>query len=297
MIANWKKKKVSGDFFRRVKRERDLALKTAREYDENMKRKKMEATSRNALKPIAMILNYVAPTAQSIGGIPAFQSIESVQSDFITPEKDGVMGSNDSDIDDLWENNDEDEKRYIFRTELRKWVVDNLITQSALKKLMKLLNAAFGENFPDDPRTFLETPLEVETIKMKDGSEYWHNGFERTIRSLFRNTTESRSISLNINMDGLPIFNSSKVEFWPILYNIAEMPKLQPIPIGIYCGTKKCDVIQFLTPFVNEIKEVIKNGIIINGHKITVQIRCIICDSPARSYVKGKNDRKSKKLY
>lgn len=30
-----------------------------------------------------------------------------------------------------------------------------------------------------------------------------------------------------------------------------------------------------------------KNGIFINGHKINILFRCCICDSPARSFVKG----------
>lgn len=47
----------------------------------------------------------------------------------------------------------------------------------------------------------------------------------------------------------------------------------------------------FMTPFVDEfiaIRE--KGGIIINGKKTDVQIRCFICDTPARAALKGEFD-------
>lgn len=95
-------------------------------------------------------------------------------------------------------------------------------------------------------------------------------------------------ISIKINIDGLPVYKSSKDEFWPILFNIEEAPGLPPMIIGVYSGkSKPCDINLFLKPFVDEMEEVLKNGVQINGHTISVSIRCFICDSPARSFVKG----------
>ncbi|XP_021710176.1 uncharacterized protein LOC110679553 [Aedes aegypti] len=66
------------------------------------------------------------------------------------------------------------------------------------------------------------------------------------------------------------------------------MPQINPMIIGIYSGKRKpADIIEFLSPFVDEMEDVYKNGITVNGHKISVSVRCIICDSPARSFVKG----------
>lgn len=57
--------------------------------------------------------------------------------------------------------------------------------------------------------------------------------------------------------------------------------------IGIYSGkTKPTDLNAFLTPFVNEL-DIMECGLPINGHKINVKLRCFICDSPARAFVKG----------
>lgn len=178
------------------------------------------------------------------------------------------------------------ERNIKLRGSLREWAINHRITHMALKDLLGVLNTT-DDMLPQDPRTLLETPQEV-VITDVVGGQYWHHGLGKCLQKLFRNINEPKKISLTINMDGLPIFNSSKVEFWPILFNIAEMAEVPAMVIGIYCGTAKCsDLVPFLTPFVDEMKEAMTNGILINSHKITVYLRCFVCDSPARAYIKG----------
>lgn len=176
-----------------------------------------------------------------------------------------------------------------LRSGLRKWSTKHQITHMALKDLLGVMAITdIGKMLPEDPRTLLETPKEIVLTNIGEEGQYWHHGLEKCLRAVFRNTNESKTISININMDGLPIFSSSKIEFWPILFNITEMPHIAAMVIGIYCGTSKCgDLQSYLTPFVNELKEAMANGICINSHKITVHLSCFICDSPARAYVKG----------
>ena len=57
--------------------------------------------------------------------------------------------------------------------------------------------------------------------------------------------------------------------------------------IGIYCGESKPELQAFVTPFVEEMKIVLANGIEINDQIVTTKIRCFICDSPARAFIKG----------
>ncbi|XP_044744771.1 uncharacterized protein LOC123306715 [Coccinella septempunctata] len=96
------------------------------------------------------------------------------------------------------------------------------------------------------------------------------------------------TILLNVNMDGLPIYKSSKVEFFPILFNIHELPSVKPMIIGIYCGQEKLsDLSAFLLPFVKEAKIIFSEGLIVNETKISVKLRCFVCDSPARAFIKG----------
>lgn len=184
-------------------------------------------------------------------------------------------------------NEDDIEKNQIIRSNLRKWAVEFNITHLALKDLLKIINARCKKILPEDPRTLLETPPRINITILNDG-EYWHYGLGNCIKKIFWNLTEPKTISLNINFDGLPLFKSSKSEFWPILFNIAEMPQVPAMTIGIFSGKAKCISLEsYLMPFVEELNEIMANGVHINSHEITVLIRCFVCDSPARAYVKG----------
>lgn len=172
-------------------------------------------------------------------------------------------------------------------TALRTWAVTFNIKHNALKELLSILNIRLSNVLPRDPRTLVKTPQSV-SIQNIAGGQYWHHGLKSCIEKVCSDISEPVSVSLKINIDGLPIYRSSKDEFWPILFSIHEMPQIRPMIIGIYSGKHKpSDVVQFLSPFVDEMENVYKDGIIINGHKMSVSIRCFICDSPARAFVKG----------
>lgn len=54
------------------------------------------------------------------------------------------------------------------------------------------------------------------------------------------------------------------------------------------CGNSKPTKLNdFLGPFVTEMKEIMENPISINDFQIVVLIRCFICDTPARAFIKG----------
>lgn len=90
-----------------------------------------------------------------------------------------------------------------------------------------------------------------------------------------------------INIDGLPLHKSSKIEFWPILFIISEFPEKGVSVIDIYSGEKKANAVDLLSTFVKESKDIIENGIMINEHVLNIKIKCFICDTPARTYIKG----------
>lgn len=96
------------------------------------------------------------------------------------------------------------------------------------------------------------------------------------------------NVDININIDGLPLFKNGTNQVWPILFNVHELTSLKPMIIGIFYGkSKPKKVEEFLAPLVNELKHLITYGIDIKGKKLTVKLRAIICDSPARAFVKG----------
>lgn len=184
-----------------------------------------------------------------------------------------------------------DQQNGCFRDDLKTWAIQHNITHQALKGLLKLINMQYKDvRLPSDPRTLLETSQGIgkQCVEMA-GGKYWHHGLKACLGQWFANVHENISVSLNINIDGLPIYKSSKYQLWPILCNVYEMPQLKPLPVGIFLGTSKpSNVNEFLTPFVDELLPILENGFIVNYCTINVKVRCLICDSPARAFVKGK---------
>lgn len=96
---------------------------------------------------------------------------------------------------------------------------------------------------------------------------------------------EPTTVSLLFNIDGISPFKSSMCEFWPILFKVEKMPDLQPMVVAVYYGTGKPPLSEFFELFVDELLELRKNKIDVNGHTINVIIKCFICDTPARCFI------------
>lgn len=172
-------------------------------------------------------------------------------------------------------------------TAVRKWASHFLISQTALKALVEILNTYLRSDLPKDPRTLMKTPRCLEIIEMKDGGKYWHHGLEKSLQNRLKHVTTDLSISININVDGLPIYKSSANHFWPIIANIHELSHIQPMVIGIYYGVSKPkDADEFLMPMIKELLLLLNSGVLINSHRISLKIRAFICDSPARAFIK-----------
>lgn len=73
-------------------------------------------------------------------------------------------------------------------------------------------------------------------------------------------------LTLNINIDGLPLFRSSNVQVWPILGIIINLFKKEPFVIGIFSGSSKpSSVDEFLSNFVEEMKSLTNSGLCIDN--------------------------------
>lgn len=68
-----------------------------------------------------------------------------------------------------------------------------------------------------------------------------------------------------------------------------DYPAVEPFIVSVWYGDgKPSPVNEFLSAFVLELNDLIENGIIVNDHKLGIKVRCFICDTPARSLLKGK---------
>ncbi|KAB0804565.1 hypothetical protein PPYR_01535 [Photinus pyralis] len=178
---------------------------------------------------------------------------------------------------------------------LRHWALTDNVSHSTLSKLCKGLKTVHPQCFaglPTDARTILKTPrisnLNITTVPP---GEYFHVGLKVQINLALSLLSQPVSYIYTLfNVDGLPLFKSSKGELWPILMEVKSSPQLKNkvFPIGIYFGDgKPHDLNLFLTPFLNELMDVLQNGIIFDHRKILVQLLGFCCDAPAKAFILG----------
>lgn len=179
-----------------------------------------------------------------------------------------------------------------FLDVLRIWAAKFDITHSALQSLLAILRPYHTE-LPKDPRTLLKTTTNYAVVAITGGS-YYHFGIKDCI---LKEIMSSRTISvqdtglvrMQINIDGLPLFKSSGTQFWPILGMLEEPYQSGPFVIGLFLGEKKPgNVHEFLQDFVDEMNILHETGISVpnTNHSFSVEISAVICDAPARAFVK-----------
>lgn len=174
-----------------------------------------------------------------------------------------------------------------FETDLGCWATEcnvPLITVNKLLKLMKRYELIKTEKLPQYCRTLLAgCKLKIGNIRKVIPGRYYHFGLKNGIKTL--SSTKLTEINLAIGVDGLPLTKSSKSQFWPILAYIIGAEKTV-FPVGIYHGyTKPKCTNEFLSDFILEAKELITEGIVLNGSIKQVKIKLFICDAPAKSFI------------
>ena len=181
---------------------------------------------------------------------------------------------------------DEPEAAPDLDSQLRDWINDDKIPHRSANKLFQILREQ-GHRLPKDARTLLGTLRSVEVLD-RCGGQYKYFGLESGISTciatspLFFET--HNEVALNFNIDGIPLFKSNSIEFWPILCQFADF---DPFIVGIFCGTKKPSPLEdFLQDFMEELKIILDNGIIVNEKHFDVSVRCFVCDAPARAMLK-----------
>lgn len=107
----------------------------------------------------------------------------------------------------------------LFEENLRRWSCVNRISKRAVDGLLSILNSAGMKTLPKNHRTLQRTPTNIE-INEVAGGKLWYNGLTKCLKNIFLTLDRDITIQLNFNIDGLPIFNSSKLCFYPILASI-----------------------------------------------------------------------------
>ncbi|XP_051967505.1 uncharacterized protein LOC127632781 isoform X1 [Xyrauchen texanus] len=125
------------------------------------------------------------------------------------------------------------------------------------------------------------------------GGTYYHFGIRNSVLAELasldfdlRDLTDT--LTLRVNIDGLPLFRSNNVSLWPILSRIKEIPNSNVFVIGLYSGViKPSNVQEYLNEFIQDVKVVVQEGIQYNYVHFTVAAPdAFICDAPAGAFLK-----------
>lgn len=197
----------------------------------------------------------------------------------------------DSDeTNDSFQDTDEEEiePQLDMKTKLAEWAANRNISQSTLSELLQILIVE-GLNLPKDPRTLMSTLKDCEVKKMGSGS-YYHFGLCNAICAELTNAQDelTDTLTLRLNVDGIPLFRSSNAQLWPILGKIKELPGSNVFMISLYAGpSKPPSVHEFMKDVVEEFKKLTKEGLHFNEKHYCVPLPdAFICDAPARAFLK-----------
>jgi len=169
---------------------------------------------------------------------------------------------------------------------ISRWKVEENISRTSFTKLLKILRTYQSLDFlPKDSRTVLHTP-KFTMIRNVNPGHYWHRGIKLGVQQFLKRNAPftEPTIELVINVDGLPISNSSQSQLWPILGSVLGYNDV--FIIGIYHGdTKPADSMEYLKDFVVEAKLLVENGITFETMHYACIISTISADSPAKAFL------------
>jgi hypothetical protein len=104
-------------------------------------------------------------------------------------------------------------------------------------------------------------------------------------QGFFQQIDGSKVVVLNLkfNIDGLPIYNSSSTNLWPVLMAIDHCAYSKPLPVALFSGIGKPD----FTDFLREELQTLKNGLFVDDYIFYSSQILFICDAPARSSIQA----------
>jgi hypothetical protein len=175
-----------------------------------------------------------------------------------------------------------------IRRRLTEWLLQNNIAGVPTDHLLKILIDAGLDYLPKTSRTLLRTPRSVIDVRNICGGEFKYFGIAPKLHTILTHNPNfaenTDTLKLKFNVDGLPLYKSTNGQFWPILCKLEHFP---PFVVALFYGTKKpTDVESFFEEFTHELSELEDNDLVHDDKHYVVRFHCLICDAPARCFVK-----------
>ena len=183
-----------------------------------------------------------------------------------------------------------DEDSSCLLDSLRQWANIYEVKGNAIDSLLKILRQNGHKNIPISSRTLLKTPRQVDLIRVSD-MDYFHFGLATMLSSALKKYSPDDVQSLDriiisLNIDGFPLFKSSNTSVWPVLGAVTNLKPMKPFLITVTVGKSKPSNLDFLNETMIDLNNLLINGFDYNERHFGVTLSCIICDAPAKAFVK-----------
>ncbi|XP_034945154.1 uncharacterized protein [Chelonus insularis] len=181
-------------------------------------------------------------------------------------------------------------------TKILNWSLNNMdkMALTTLTELLHILRSEGFINFPNTAQKFLSFQHSVNVTTMITRKEsignYCYFGIKNNLEKIiFPEIYTENIIEIMIHIDGMKIYRTTKNQLWPILLKVVSNNyECKPFVVAAFYGDSKPKYVNdFLQDFVIEAKEILLNGVILNGKKYKVKIRCPIADGQARAFLKN----------
>ena len=149
----------------------------------------------------------------------------------------------------------------------------------------------FGLKLPRTKLSLISCKRKNIVCREVPPGKYLHIGISKAIQRCGYDFLETETeIMCDFNVDGLPLYKSSRKTIWPILGAFANMKNKPSFLVGAWVGEghpKSSDL--FFEDFCKELKTLKNNGRLIGNNKNTKKftLRAIICDAPAKAFCKS----------
>ena len=97
-----------------------------------------------------------------------------------------------------------------YDEQLRKWALKHGISHMAVSDLLQILAKVPVPGLPVSARTLLKTERST-TVQKKAGGDYYYFGISETLQAIAKAihcAEQDSTLSLQVNIDGLPLFKS-----------------------------------------------------------------------------------------
>lgn len=180
---------------------------------------------------------------------------------------------------------EEDVVEPTLQDNLASWATKYQLGRDSLNDLLFILRKS-GLDLPKDSRTLLKTPRSVQNVVFNGTNSYCYLGIKSSlIQAVTFINDQIDTLELLVNIDGVPLCKSTNSQFWPILGSVKDTSYVFPIAL-FYGNTKPTSVREFLSDFINEVENLTHDGVNFENQHFTFVLKAIICDAPARSFLK-----------